>query len=323
MEQASASTPFYAVLEHKDTVITLGRSHFLPCDAANKHNDIDMPTATFSSTFKEQSDADMATDTPHLVPHDAVSDSSAPYDALKKHNDIDLAPAAASYAINGQSDTSMPPKQTSPAVEEQGNNGIPASTCHLLALAGELRNNIYGHVAPSEELYLQDNGSLTLASPLACTNRQIRSEYLPIIKAEYTAIATVVHLSSYGPVTLVDHTQSVADKRQLSSLPAIRCAHIGLHAESPYPTVTRTMELAAWVSRGDADLEATYYFTDDADPDIVVRIVRDLVGIYGFRTTIGGVGQDALERDRRYMREVLRSSGALCGEQWRPDSERG
>ncbi|KAK3056304.1 hypothetical protein LTR09_002811 [Extremus antarcticus] len=137
------------------------------------------------------------------------------------------------------------------ATERNETGGSSDTTCHLLALAGELRNHIYDYVVQEDEIPLRKWVRPVYTSPLAYTCRQIRREYLPILAAKYTSIQTGVGYG-YGCFDYIDnHVRLVTEQRRGSALPPFDTIHhmrIGLRAGS-VRGYDRRSYLITWLER--------------------------------------------------------------------------
>ncbi len=89
------------------------------------------------------------------------------------------------------------------ATNDLDDTNMPNDASPLLALAGELRNNIYEYAVQEDVVHLRQEGTLVFTSSLARASSQIGSEYLPILKTQYTSITTIVlpNYQSFNNVT--------------------------------------------------------------------------------------------------------------------------
>lgn len=124
---------------------------------------------------------------------------------------------------------------------------VVSKPCPLLALAGELRINIYEHVAKDAELYVKKDGRTALVCLLAYVNRQIRGELLHVLESLPPPFRTTVEGFEFEHVYAFLKVQATPAAESATVSPR-RHLHIGLRINSESAEDVGS-SFVKWVSR--------------------------------------------------------------------------
>ncbi|KAK5168263.1 uncharacterized protein LTR77_006832 [Saxophila tyrrhenica] len=119
-------------------------------------------------------------------------------------------------------------------------------TPKLLTLPGELRNAIYELVVQDAKATFTQDAKLILTSPFACVNRQIRQEYLSILKTQFPVLTTdVVHFKFDHIYKYYLEHHDIGPHASSATLPGVQ---IAMHIKPGNPKRVR-FGLDEWLGR--------------------------------------------------------------------------
>ncbi len=211
------------------------------------------------------------------------------------------------------------PSQTTRGASTTSSNET-SSASPFLALPPELRTIIYEHAVHDEVVRLnQKNGLAIFNSPLASTNRQIRGEYLPLLKSQYTSLTATV--TDFNFDHIIRHINQIAGERS----PGIRHARIRLHIPSGDTLdFCGYRPLYAWLLRADpqeelseavVDVEAEYWVVEPTAAREAQHMVWELERcLESFRMDRTDLEVERVERCEVEVAKAMEAGRRYCGE---------